>query len=82
MTPTDPALGEKRKKRENFVKVCKKRKGDKSVGIVVLTNDDYTLLMDAMEKVSNQSLKKIYERQIKITISIIDLLQMLCKEIK
>ena len=70
MTPTYPVVGKKRKQIDKSIRSNKKRKYDKSTGTVSLTNNDYTLLMDTMEKVSNQSLKKIDERKIELTSSI------------
>ena len=60
----------------------KKRKGDKSTGTVVLTNDDYTLLIDALVEVAYESYKKIDECKKKLTSSITDLLQTLCNVVK
>ena len=60
----------------------KKRKDDKSDRTVSLTNIDYTLLMHTMTKVSNQFLNNVDEKKTKLTNSVTNLLQMLCKVVK
>ena len=60
----------------------KKRKGNKSAGTSSLTNDDYTLLIETMTKIDNQSLKNIDEKKIELTSSIIELLQTLYKAVE
>ena len=64
------------------MKGYKKRKSNKLVVTVGLTNDNYTLLTDAMEKLANKILKKIDERQTELTSSITYLLQAFCKAVK
>ena len=63
MTPTNPVVEEKRKHTKKSVRYHKKRKGNKTIGTVSVTNDDYTLLKEIMTEISNQSLQKIYEQQ-------------------
>ena len=41
-------VGDKRKQSEKSVQGHKKRKHDKSAGIVDFTNDDYTLMTEAI----------------------------------
>ena len=82
MNPTDPTVGEKRKQTKKSMKGHKKRKDDKSSRTFGLTNDNYTLLTDAMEKLANKILKKIDERQTELTSSITYLLQAFCKAVK
>ena len=52
----------------------KKRKADKTSGIVGLTNDDYNLIYDQMEEVPTETCKKIDERNIDLVEGIKDIL--------
>ena len=55
-------MGDKIKQSEEYDKIRKKRKAEKSFSFVVFTNDDYTLVIDAMAEVSNVRYKNIDER--------------------
>ena len=57
-------------------------KSDNSYGIVNLTNDDYNLISDRMEKFTNQWYKKMDAHHTELLRSIADLLQMLCIVVK
>ena len=68
-------MGDKRKIFEELKRSHKKRKDDKIIVTVGLTNDDYNLITDWMEEVSNETYKKIDERNIELVRSITYLMQ-------
>ena len=71
---TDPELGDKRKRSEKFENSRKKRNSNKKTNIVDLTNDDYNLISDRMEEVTNKICKKMVEFHTELVSIITDLL--------
>ena len=63
MTPIDPEVENKRKKTEHPETRHKKMKANISAGTVGLTNDNFTLLTEAMTEFTTPILKKIDEHQ-------------------
>ena len=61
-TPIDQRVGDNRKKIENYKIRHKKRKANKSTGIVILTSNKYTLLMEVMGEITTQILNQMNER--------------------
>ena len=60
----------------------KKSKDDKTTNTVILDGEYFTLLIEALIEVAQARFKKIYDRKIKLTCSITDLLTVLCKDVK
>ena len=82
MTLTDLELVDKHKISKETKRIHKKRKVDRTAGAGGLTNDDYNLIADRMEEVSNETCKRIDERNADLVGGIMELLQTLCVVVK
>ena len=78
----DLELRNKHKRSEESKQSCKKWKVDKTSGASVLTDDDYNLIVDRMDEVSNVIFKKIDDFNTDLVWGIVDLVQDLCVAVK
>ena len=78
----DTKLGDKCKISKESKKSQKKRKDDKTCGTVGLTNDDYNLIYNQMEEVSNETCQNIDERNNELVEGLTKLQQDLCVVVK
>ena len=75
---TDPKSRDKRNHSEKYKKSRKKRKVDRSSGIIGITNDDYNLIFDKIKEVANERCMEMFVRHAKFLSNITNLPRTLC----
>ena len=78
MTPIDPEIEKKRKDSEMEQEESRRKKKRKE-NTIILDNNDLQLITEEIAEAAQTSFKTIAERQTELTVTVVDLLKVLCK---